>query len=176
MTGAPIIRAALDADLPNIAQLQIASWQSAYRGMLPDAYLDGQILSDLEDKWTPPVLDQLITLVAMPPQGGALTGFIACIPDGEKGPYIDNFHVDPQLKGQGIGRCLFDALVEALIAADHSTAWLTVIDRNSAARAAYARLGGQEEAPRTVTLYGQPIVDIPVHWPDLRRLNRGDRD
>jgi ribosomal protein S18 acetylase RimI-like enzyme len=36
----PIIRTALPADAPRITRVHIASWQTAYRGILPDAYLD----------------------------------------------------------------------------------------------------------------------------------------
>ena len=60
MTGAPIIRAAFDADLPNIAQLQIASYNRPIGGCCPMPIWMGN-LSDLEDM-APPVLDQLITL------------------------------------------------------------------------------------------------------------------
>ena len=36
----PIIRTALPDDAPGITRVHIASWQTAYRGILPDTYLD----------------------------------------------------------------------------------------------------------------------------------------
>ena len=36
----PLIRTATEADLPVIAAIQVASWQDAFRGIVPDAVLD----------------------------------------------------------------------------------------------------------------------------------------
>jgi hypothetical protein len=36
-----LIRAAVAADVAAIAQVHVRTWQSAYRGHIPDAYLDG---------------------------------------------------------------------------------------------------------------------------------------
>jgi hypothetical protein len=35
------IRAARMEDVPQIAAVHVRSWQAAYRGLLPQAYLDG---------------------------------------------------------------------------------------------------------------------------------------
>ncbi len=45
------IRPATEADAERIAQVHIASWQAAYRGILSDQFLDGMRLEDWTKMW-----------------------------------------------------------------------------------------------------------------------------
>ena len=50
--GAPVIvRVAAAADAPAIARVRIDAWRSTYRGMIPDAYLDGMSVDESEAHW-----------------------------------------------------------------------------------------------------------------------------
>ncbi len=161
---------ATPADLPAIAQLQIASWQDGYRGLLPDSYLDVEVPKALAAHWRSWPEGRWIILVAE--EADALLGFVAVALDyaGGRGAYVDNLHVLPRAKGQGIGRQLMAKAARAVLEAGECRLWLTVLASNAPARAFYRALGGQEEAEWNETLFGLPVASHPVVWTDLAAL------
>jgi len=46
-----MLRAAVPADARAIAEIHVASWRSAYRGLLPDSLLDAMSVDELEQRW-----------------------------------------------------------------------------------------------------------------------------
>ena len=142
-----IIRAAALRDAANVARLHIESWRSAYRGFLPDAFLDGPIFEERRKLWMSrmraPAADRQLVLKAAADQG--LLGFACVLLDADPswGALLDNLHVQPALKGQGIGRRLFDRSREWVdVAAPGAGVHLTVIEANVDARRFYDRLAG----------------------------------
>ncbi|NNM74379.1 GNAT family N-acetyltransferase [Enterovirga aerilata] len=146
--GALTFRAAGPADWEAVAGLQIASWRSAYRGMLRDDYLDAGIHAERRTLWRSrftgePGPDQV---VAVAEDGTGLVA-LACILAGHDpiwGSLIDNLHVRPDRKRTGIGRLVL-ADAAARIPAVHAGTplHLTVLDANLPARAAYEAWGGE---------------------------------
>jgi hypothetical protein len=45
------IRAATISDAYGIAEIQVAGWQAAYRGLMPDSLLDGLSVPKREEMW-----------------------------------------------------------------------------------------------------------------------------
>ena len=140
------------ADAPAVAQLHAASWRSAYRGVLRDAYLDGALDSERAALWHERLVNgadaPLEVLLMEDPRG--LLGFGCLCPDADPawGPLIDNLHVQPALKGEGLGRQLMGALQQRITASGATQGFhLWVLEANLAARAFYRRLGGRELAP-----------------------------
>jgi GNAT superfamily N-acetyltransferase len=140
-----VLRPAGPGDAAAIAALHVRSWRAVYRGILPDAYLDGP--ADLErleywrtalDRADPPHL----VLVLAAPEG--LRGFVACRMPCEDGydACIDNLHVDPDRRGGGGGRMLLGAAAGTLAARGARRLFLWLFDGNDAAGRFYARLGG----------------------------------
>ncbi len=141
------LREAGAADWEAVAALHIASWRSAYRGMLRESYLDDTIEAERRAIWQArfaggPRQDQIVVVA----EDG--TGFVAlaCILTGQDrrwGSLIDNLHVRPDRKRGGIGRAV---LAEATrrIPAHHAATplHLTVLEANRAAQAAYESWGG----------------------------------
>lgn len=104
-----MFRVACASDDLRVAELHTASWRSAYRGLLSDAYLDGDILAERGRLWeqrlAQPSGRQLVLLAE---EGEALLGFVCVLLDEEPawGAYLDNLHVRPGLTGRGLGRRL----------------------------------------------------------------------
>lgn len=95
-------RAADLRDAPSIAGLHAESWRGAYRGMLRDEFLDGDIFPDRSALWErrlrAPQADQFVLLAL---DRGSLIGF-ACVfgaADQTWGAHLDNLHVRPVAKG-----------------------------------------------------------------------------
>lgn len=155
-------------DLEPIRDLQIASWQDAYRGLLPDGFLDADVPRILGTRWAKyPGPGWIVTCAR---EDGRLLGFVTV--DRGKGPgaYVDNLHVARAGRGRGIGRRLMADVAAQLAPAGVGRLWLTVIRENSAARGFYRAIGGVEGPQGREELYGQPVVTLPVEWRDLDRL------
>jgi ribosomal protein S18 acetylase RimI-like enzyme len=163
------------SDAATVADLHTASWRSAYRGMLRDEYLDGDIASERLRVWmarlTAPVDTAYGFIVEI---DGPPAGFVYLF--GEAAPtwgtLIDNLHVLPGLKGRGIGRALLNA---AAIETDRRhpgrPVHLFVYEKNLAARRFYASIGGREVERDTVEAPGGgSLIHCRVVWRDATRL------
>lgn len=169
-------RVAKPADAAPIAQLHAASWQSAYRGVLRDDFLDGPVLANRRELWrarlSPPLaLDQIVLLED---HAGQIQGFACAFLDAdpEWGTLLDNLHVLPDLKGRGLGRRLMCEIARRVL--QHNSCLrlhLWAYEQNLEARRFYERLGGEttalvdEQAPD-----GSHLNAVRYCWPDLLGL------
>ncbi len=174
-----IIRLATAADLEAIAALHAESWRAAYRGVLPDAFLDGPVEDDRKGHWCELMEglgDERSVLVADAADG--LAGFVSVAPSSEDGfdGYIEHIHVRPDLKGAGIGRRLLAEAVDRLIAMGCGSAYLLVFDGNRQAIQFYERLGGMTISDGIEDMAGSRIPRSRVAWWDLSALGEACRD
>lgn len=140
----PIVRA--DASL--IAQLHAASWRSAYRGLLSDAFLEREVDAERLGVWN----DRAAALSTaefgfIAEVDGSAAGFIFMRTAGDPlwGAMLDNLHVLEPFRSQGVGRHLIATAMRALLERGHQgEVWLWVFEPNAPARRVYARLGGRE--------------------------------
>jgi predicted N-acetyltransferase YhbS len=140
------IRRATPGDVDGIAALHADSWRRNYRGAFPDTFLDGDLVAERRAVWTdrlthPGPVD--LTLVA-DDGTGAVVGLAHTVLDShpEWGALLDNLHVRHGLKGQGLGRRLVAATVEAVVAHDPAAGLhVEVLAQNTPAQAFYVRLG-----------------------------------
>ncbi len=139
-------RFAQSADATAIAALHTQSWRTTYRGILQDAYLDGPIGEERYSVWqkrlSEPVVNQLILLAE---EEGQLRGFVCLFidEDPQLGTFIDNLHVSPALKGQGIGAGLMrEAVRQVVPQATLPGFHLAVYEANTSAIQFYERMGG----------------------------------
>lgn len=162
-------------DAAAIAALHAESWRNAYRGMLPDQYLDEEITAERaafwKERFDAPARERGLILKAT--TQGTLDGFACVLLDVEPawGARLDNLHVRPQLKGQGIGHALFQAArewIEKVAPAESMHLW--VVEANHAARRFYDREGGAvvERATRPVAL-GLSVPELRYRWPPMPR-------
>ncbi|MGH6946246.1 MAG: GNAT family N-acetyltransferase [Kiloniellales bacterium] len=167
------IRAAGPDEAAAIAALHSESWRSAYRGILPDALLDGPLELERARHWRDVLAGVMADdAILVAEQRAALVGFIAVFAKGEPGfgAVIDNLHVRPALKGGGIGRRLLGAAAERFAAAGTTALHLWVYDANRPTLAFYEKLGGVVEE-RGLERNGD--LEIPhsrVVWRDLAAL------
>ncbi|PRY26504.1 ribosomal protein S18 acetylase RimI-like enzyme [Aliiruegeria haliotis] len=163
-----IIRDARPSDLPALLELQIASWRSAYAGILPEAYLGSPVARDLTRKWQALPEEPDFTLVAV--EDDRPLGLLVMRMAGRERPYLDNLHVAPAAKGQGCGRLMMTSAARRLLHLGQDRMELTVLEENAAARGVYARLGGFEGTPFADILFGLAVTSVPVIWTDLPAL------
>lgn len=172
-----VIRPATEADVAAIAAIHVASWRDAYADILTADYLSGPIEADRLALWSerlrerPP--SQLVD-IACNPAGNAL-GFVCGFRDFEPpwGSLIDNLHVLPDARSQGLGERLLRGAARRLAAmGKDSGLHLWVFEANVAALRFYKRLGGsvvERDSSEMPAAGGKPV--LRVHWPSLLQLS-----
>jgi GNAT superfamily N-acetyltransferase len=148
------IRGAQQADTPAIARLHTNSWRSAYRGILRDDYLDGALAANRQELWRTrlelsPSASQVVVVAE---EAGEVRAFFCAFLNADPtwGTLLDNLHVDPALKGNGLGRQLMGVLAdEVLLLAASPALHLWAYEQNHGARRFYERLGGMESTRET---------------------------
>ncbi|MFC8343717.1 GNAT family N-acetyltransferase [Streptomyces sp. NPDC057280] len=135
------------ADCDRVAELRIRGWQTAYRGLMPQPYLDALSVTEDAERRRERFRQSggsVVNLVAE--QGGELVGWAA------HGPYRDGeertsdaelyaIYVDAARFGGGIGHALLQESVRRCTAAGHPRLLLWVLKGNARARGFYERAG-----------------------------------
>lgn len=129
-----------------IARLHAYSWQTHYRGMFNDDYLDHQVISDRLEVWqrrfAKSAKEQYVVLAE---DNQLLCGF-GCVYlnyHQQYGALLDNLHVHHDWQGKGIGRALMIHCCQWVVQQDpDSKLYLWVLKDNHSARRFYQKLGG----------------------------------
>ncbi|NNF80183.1 MAG: GNAT family N-acetyltransferase [Rhizobiales bacterium] len=165
-----VMRDAVVQDASAVTALHVASWRSSYRGVLPDAYLDGEADAERGAHWQKTLKGlgpQDIVLLAEDNEG--LHGFISVYWRKEPGfdAYLDNLHVRPGQRGGGLGRQLLAAALQRLIAQGAHNFCLWVFDQNQGAVRFYERLGGKPVERGLDDFAGSNAPHTKIAWEDL---------
>ncbi|MFF8378689.1 GNAT family N-acetyltransferase [Streptomyces sp. NPDC015661] len=132
------IREACPEDAAAVAVVHVRSWRAAYRGLVPDRYLDALDTEERTAVWrerlTAP--DRPAVLVATGGDGRVVA--FSCVrpcPDGTA--ELAALYALPEVWGTGVGRALLAASTEALVAAGFREAALWVFAGNARGRRFY---------------------------------------
>jgi GNAT superfamily N-acetyltransferase len=162
---AMLLRAAESADAISVARVHVRSWQSAYRGLLPDEYLDHLRPKDRAARYdfatVGPGRPQTIVAVDL----GVIRGFATTAPsrDADLPGYgeLGALYVDPDYWGRGMGVALVSAARERLAGLGFENALLWVLLGNVRADRFYRN---DQWAPdglqRTDTVWGVTVKEI----------------
>jgi ribosomal protein S18 acetylase RimI-like enzyme len=144
-----LVRRAVPEDADAIAAVHIRTWQVAYRGQLPDRYLDGlsQELERRAEIWRKEISTPRSSKheVWVAEDEARLDGFVALGPARDLDPSVTGevyaIYVDPNRWGQGVGRALFSHATDRLASFGYSAAILWVLESNIRARRFYETAG-----------------------------------
>jgi ribosomal protein S18 acetylase RimI-like enzyme len=134
------LRTAGPADLPAMAEVFVAAWRDGYRGVVPDAVIDG---------WTPDSAQAELgegtglDVVALD-DADTVIGFVRYQSDAR---YLASLYVAPSAGGRGVGRALLRHALDAM-AGQVVTLW--VFEANARARVLYERAGFRPDGGRMV--------------------------
>jgi L-amino acid N-acyltransferase YncA len=176
MASTPIvIRPAQTSDAPGIARVHVDAWRSTYRGLVPDAFLDGLQSEPREHFWRATLSDADAPARVFVAQAadGAIVGFAAGGPARDDRPPYDGelyaiYLLDTQQR-RGLGRRLTLAVVRQLLATGHRAMLVWVLADNPS-RGFYAALGGQQVGSKVVEIGGVELEELAYGWADLEGL------
>jgi GNAT superfamily N-acetyltransferase len=177
MTAARV-RLATPDDAEAIADIHVRGWRSAYRGLVPDAVLDGLSLERRAAGWRQTIERQDRELATDPSTALGRTwlaeteegvvGFAASGPGrDESAPAIPGsgevhaIYLAPEARGLGHGRVLFAHTVADLRARSFEPIVVWVFEANPVARRFYEAAGFRADGARsTIDFDGLPIDEI----------------
>ena len=158
----PLIRRAEPADVETVARIHVASWQVAYRGIMPDEVIARTDLAFRTGFWSERIADRdwPVFLVEADGQPVAFCQMIPS-PDPDDDPitvgHITALHVLPDLRGRGHGRALLEHVFDEFRHRAFVEVTLWVLEANTRARQFYEQRGfrndgGKKMHSRTTTV------------------------
>jgi GNAT superfamily N-acetyltransferase len=171
------IAAASYDDLPEVAQIHVASWKHAYIGQVPQPYLDSLDVTRRLWGWQAQFPNRDVSGLLVARLDGAAAGFVCFGPardqDRQDWGEIYAVYVLKEHWGRGIGHTLYRNAYAGLRDKGFKRAYLWVLDTNHHAIAAYQRWGGLVEKDRLKDhmIGGQPVKEISVRFDLSKGMN-----
>ena len=170
------IRPAVPADAMQIAAVHVRSWQAAYSGILPAAYLDALRPEDRAARYDLTHVDPAAPYTQLAVDQGRIIGFATTLPSEHGGmPWgeLRALYVDPDHWARGAGVALLRAAEEHLAQTGFSQAALWVLTGNHRAARFYEHHGWTAEpVHRTDTVWGITVEEdrywrkLDIHAPN----------
>ena len=136
------------------------SWKVAYRGIIPDAYLDQLSL----ERWTPFLKDSPFAgLILKVDEAYVATASITRARDDMMKGWgeVVSIYVMPEHFGKGYGKKLFEHAIEALKEMGLEQVYLWVLEDNRQARDFYERNGFWASNDKmTLTIGGKVLTEV----------------
>jgi ribosomal protein S18 acetylase RimI-like enzyme len=148
-----------------VARVQVRSWQAAYRGLLPDEYLDQLRAEDRAQAYDFANADPRKPQTIVATEAGLIRGFATTMPSrdsdlAEHGE-LCALYVDPEYWGHGLGKDLVLAARERLVALGFVDALLWVLSGNARADRFYRIDQWKPDgSQRTDTVWGVTVNEV----------------
>lgn len=169
------IRSAQADDAQLLGELHAASWRSAYRDVLSDAFLAGDVVADRRRLWADrlaqPAAGEHVFIAGI---GSEALGFAAMRGDHDAqwGSFLNNLHVLPAHQRQGMGTRLLRACA-GICATQyrHAGLYLWVTRTNARAQAFYLQHGAQNQGQGSwQSPEGKEVGLYRFVWPQVAQL------
>ncbi len=161
----PLLRLAEPDDALPVARVHVRSWQVAYRGLLPDEYLDGLRPEERARHYTFGNRDpnQPATVIALMQETicGFATTAPARDPEARGSGELCALYVDPDRWGRGIGAALLAEACDRLVKQGFSEALLWAMNGNERALQFYRNHGWFTDGTRrTAKVWGITVDEV----------------
>jgi ribosomal protein S18 acetylase RimI-like enzyme len=176
-----LIRIATEADLQAVARIHIASWQDAYKGVIPDALLANRSVEGSLSGWRSTFARYPANITVAASQVGVIQGFCCA------GPVVDavrsssfafeiyGLHVSPDSRQQGTGAALLrGAFARARDRERMDSAIVWTLRDLRLSRRFYEREGGKVVKSGVWTIGEFAFPEVAYGWTSLHGVDRGD--
>jgi GNAT superfamily N-acetyltransferase len=170
VTAEPV-RVATPADAPSIARVHVDSWRAAYKGLVPQAILDGLSVERREAFWRATAEQPGDHRLWVAESAGGVVGFASTGPGRDDDLPTDAgellaIYVAPTTWGKGFGAKLFRRAVTDLDDRGLDPLVLWVLAANSRGRRFYEAMGWQPDGlVRSLDFDGTSIEEIRYRAP-----------
>jgi ribosomal protein S18 acetylase RimI-like enzyme len=165
-----MVRPALQGDAEAIARVHVATWRSAYHGVLPDDFLASLSEAHYADRWRR-VIGDGSSSVHVVEQPDGIVGFASGGREraGENGfaGELYAIYVLDSAQRQGHGRELVRAVAGALREMKLKDMLVWVLRDNPSARQFYERLGGIYVRSQPITIGTATLEEVSYGWRGL---------
>jgi GNAT superfamily N-acetyltransferase len=170
------IRPAVLADAPSIAGVHVVTWRAAYRGIVPQAYLDSLVENQFAELWHDGISNERSASIFVAEVDKSLCGFSCGGPIRERISLYDGelyaIYLLPEMQRRGIGTALFSQVADALASQGlrHMLLWTL---RENPSTGFYQRLGGEFVAENAQQIGGEMLPTVAYGWRDIATRNWG---
>jgi len=155
-------------DCDRVAEIRVRGWQRAYRGIVPQSYLDAMSVPENAERQRTRFLQNnpgVLNLVAV--RDGEVVGWLCHGPYREGEVPVEDaelyaIYVHPDRLGAGVGRALIPESIRRCRAAGHPRMYLWVLEENARARRFYERSGFRPDGTQ------EPFEVDGVEVPEVR--------
>ncbi|MBV6498705.1 MAG: hypothetical protein CJBNEKGG_00933 [Prosthecobacter sp.] len=161
------IRLSDPSDSLRIAEIQIATWRSAYSGIVPDRFLSSMSVAAHEQSWRRHIGHPHSPLFVAT-RAAECIGFChvtpARDPDLEGGAEVVAIYVAPQCQRQGAGRLLMSSALGFAASSRYESLSLWVLTLNRAGRSFYERAGFTTDGhQKQISISGTVLDEVRYH-------------
>ena len=165
-----LVRPAERADAAAISRVHVATWRTAYRGLLPDDFLASLDEAHYAERWRRTLLDGANRVYVAENADGVI-GFASggrerAGEDGYAGE-LYAIYVLADAQGHGHGRRLVQAVVGGLRELSLPNMIVWVLRDNAPARGFYERLGGVFLREQPITIGATVLQEVAYGWRGL---------
>ena len=164
-----MIRQAVKEDSYSIAKLIVESWQTAYKGLIDDNYLNNLSISDRVIGWERNILNQNENNhIYVYEENEKILGVIRFgIPDNEASNYNSEIHVlyvEPTLKRNGIGTKLFNFAKNYFIEKNTTNMIIWCLKNNLPSIKFYGKMGGTIVASKKAVIHNIELEEAGLSY------------
>jgi len=160
------------ADAAGIAAVHVATWRSAYPGLIPDHALRGLSATRLSQKYKHDILQAPGVFVARDLQRGGVVGFTTAscaAPGALAAGEIETLYVADDWREQGLGRALLIRASRFLASEGCTSLFLWVLADNPS-RWFYERMGGRPVQTGATRVGGLQLETVAMRWERIESL------
>jgi ribosomal protein S18 acetylase RimI-like enzyme len=165
-----LVRQAGPEDAARIARVHVATWRTAYRGLLSDDFLASLNESAYAERWRR-TLSGAADRVYVAENADGVIGFASGgkerAGEGDYSGELYAIYVLREAQGHGHGRRLVQAVVGGLRELGLPNMIVWVLRDNVPARRFYERLGGTYVREQPITIGSTLLHEVSYGWPSL---------
>ncbi len=169
------IRQATSDDADAIARVQVGTWQDAYRGIVPQEFLDSINVSEwAERRFRELANSRAGTASHVAEIENEVVGWAFCGPnrdqDSTYAGELYAIYLVPECQRRGIGMALTVASAKSLIESGMNSMLLWVLAENWPARRFYEALGGEYISEQQLRIGNTQLPEVSYGWKTLSQL------
>lgn len=171
------IRESTQNDVPGMAKVRVDTWRSAYKGIVPDEFLERLSYQSTAEGWQKAFWENRkpgVAVFVAENEQKEIVGIAICGPEQSQDPIyrgeIYVLYVLPQYQNQGIGREHVAACVQHLIQQLAVETMLIWVMAENPYRRFYESLGGKLVREKTKEIGGELISEVGYGWEELYKL------